>query len=101
MHSKVRGTLREDAGRFPAGTPYRADDPDLLLWILAALAESAMLVYEQYVRTPSADEREALWQDYRVVGRLFGIPDDAMPADVAGFDDYMARMYASGDLHVG
>src|SRR3712207_2013525 len=56
MHRKVRGRLREDAGRFPAGTPYRADDPELLLWILAALAESAMLVYRKYVRSLSRDE---------------------------------------------
>src|SRR4051794_28217422 len=39
MHRRVRGELPEAAGRFPAGTPYRADDPELLLWILAALAE--------------------------------------------------------------
>src|SRR3954463_3041017 len=32
-----RGEPPEAAGRFPAGTPYRADDPELLLWILAAL----------------------------------------------------------------
>src|SRR4051812_21396711 len=25
MHRRVRGTLSEDAGPFPAGTPYRAD----------------------------------------------------------------------------
>ena len=101
MHARVRGVLREDAGRFAAGTPYRADDPALLLWILGALAESAMVVYDQYVRKPSPDEREALWQDYRVVGRLFGIPDDAMPAGIAEFEDYMARMYGGGELHVG
>src|SRR5215213_10687290 len=34
MHRRVSGALAEDAGRFPAGTPYRADDPELLLWIL-------------------------------------------------------------------
>src|SRR5688572_8069370 len=49
-HRRVRGTLREPAGRFPGGTPYRADDPDLLLWILAAIADSGMLVYGKYVR---------------------------------------------------
>src|ERR1043165_7671332 len=27
MHSRVRGELTEPAGRFPAGTPYRGDDP--------------------------------------------------------------------------
>jgi uncharacterized protein (DUF2236 family) len=100
MHAKARGSLREDAGPFPAGTPYAADDPALLLWILAALAESAMLVYQKYVQSLSGDELEALWQDYRVVARLFGIPDDRMPADYPGFRRYMDDMYASGDLFV-
>src|SRR3954447_10710108 len=27
MHSRVRGELAEPAGRWPAGTPYAADDP--------------------------------------------------------------------------
>src|SRR3712207_8976868 len=26
MHGRVRGALPEPAGRFPAGTPYRADE---------------------------------------------------------------------------
>ena len=68
MHRQVSGELPEAAGPFPAGTPYRADDPALLLWILAALAESAMLVYGKYVRSLSRDELNALWRDYRVVG---------------------------------
>ena len=100
MHRRVRGELRDDAGRFPAGTPYRGDDPALLLWILAALAESAMLVYQKYVRSLSRDELDALWRDYRVVGRLFGIPGNRMPADIDGFEAYMAQMYAGGDLYV-
>ena len=29
MHRRVRGELAEPAGRFPAGTPYAADDPEL------------------------------------------------------------------------
>jgi uncharacterized protein (DUF2236 family) len=100
MHKTVRGELREPAGRFPAGTPYAADDPEMLLWILAALAESAMLVYRKYVRSLSRDELDALWQDYRVVGGLFGIPGNEMPADIEGFQAYMDDMYSSGDLFV-
>ena len=50
MHRRVRGELAAPAGRFPAGTPYAADDPALLLWILAALADSAAVVYQRYVR---------------------------------------------------
>ncbi len=100
VHRSVSGELAEAAGRFPAGTPYRADDPELLLWILAALAESAMLVYGKYVRSLSRAELDALWQDYRVVGRRFGLRADEMPRDIDAFEAYMAGMYASGDLYV-
>ena len=50
MHRRVHGVLAEPAGRFPAGTPYAADDPELLLWVLATLADSGRVVYERYVR---------------------------------------------------
>lgn len=100
MHRGVRGELAHDAGPFPAGTPYRADDPALLLWILAALAESAMLVYSRYVRALERDELNALWLDYRVVGRRFGLRERDMPADIEGFEAYMEDMYTGGELHV-
>lgn len=100
MHRRVRGELAEPAGRFPAGTPYRADDPELLLWILSALAESALLVYRKYVHALDRAEQDALWRDYRVVGRLFGLREGDMPRDIDAFEAYMAGMYASGDLVV-
>jgi uncharacterized protein (DUF2236 family) len=100
MHRRVRGELTEDAGRFPAGTPYRGDDPELLLWILAALADSAQRVYSKYVERLDRDARDALWADYRVVGHHFGLDAADMPADSEAFDAYMAGMLASGDLFV-
>src|SRR3954464_8695542 len=98
MHRTVRGELTESAGPFPAGTPYRADDPKLLLWILAALAESAMLVYTHYVRSLSHDELHALWSAYRGRGRNFGLRERDMPRDIDGFRAYMAEISASGEL---
>jgi uncharacterized protein (DUF2236 family) len=100
MHRRVRGTLAEPAGRFPAGTPYAADDPELLLWILAPIVDSTLLVYDKYVRRLSRDERDAYWQDYRVIGTLFGLLPEEMPATIEDFDAYMAAMLASGDLHI-
>src|SRR3954466_7176387 len=73
MHRRVRGVTAEAAGRFPAGTPYAADDPELLLWILAPIVDSTLLVHDKYVRRLSRDERDAYWQDYRVIGTLFGL----------------------------
>ncbi len=100
MHKQVRGELSEPAGRFPVGTPFAADDPELLMWILAALADSALVVYERYVASLSAVQRDAYWQDYRVVGGLFGLADSEMPATIADFDAYMHDMLRGGDLYV-
>jgi uncharacterized protein (DUF2236 family) len=100
MHARVRGSLPEDAGRFPAGTPYRGDDPELLLWILASLADSAAIVYQRYVAALSDAEREALWADYRLVGRQFGLRAADMPPTWDDFQAYMLDMVEGEDLHV-
>ena len=100
MHRRVRGELPEPAGHFPAGTPYAADDPELLLWILAAIVDSSLLVYGKYVRRLSRDERDAYWQDYKLIGRQFGLTDDELPDTIEVFDAYMSGMLDSGDLHI-
>jgi len=100
MHKRVRGRLREPAGRFPAGTPYAADDPALLLWILATLVDSGLTVYERFVKPLSRAEREALWQDYRTFGVLFGLRERDMPRTFDDFRDYMSDMLHHGDLFV-
>ena len=100
MHGSVRGELERPAGRFPAGTPFAADDPELLLWVLATLVDSALVFYDTYVESLSQAEREAYWQDYRVVGGLFGLQDHEMPADIRDFDAYMRGMLGGDDLFV-
>src|SRR5512132_403280 len=99
MHRGVRGVLAAPSGRFPAGTPYAADDPALLLWILASLADSAAVVYQRYVTALSAAEREALWADYRLVGRQFGLRAAHMPSSWDHFQAYMLHMVEGEDLH--
>jgi uncharacterized protein (DUF2236 family) len=100
MHSRVRGTLEEAAGPFPAGTPYAADDPDLLLWVLATLVDSALVVYSKYVRPLTPGERAAYWREFKVVGRLFGLTDAHLPDTLADFDSYMDAMVRGELLHV-
>lgn len=100
VHARINGVLPEPAGRFPAGTPYAADDPQYLLWTLAPLFESADRIYRLYVGDLDRDERDALWQDHRVVGSLFGLKDDEMPASIEDFDTYYDGMLRGGDLWV-
>jgi len=100
MHRRVRGELDQAAGPFPAGTPYAADDPALLMWVLFSLVDSGIVVYERFVGSMSREEKEAYWADYRVVGGLFGLGVEDMPADLDALDEYRRAIYASGDLVV-
>jgi uncharacterized protein (DUF2236 family) len=100
MHRRVSGRLPAAVGRYPAGTPYRADDPELLLWILFTLVDSGMVVYRNYVGALSRDEEAAYWEDYKVVGRLFGLRRRDMPNTLDDLDAYRRRMLAGDELHV-
>jgi uncharacterized protein (DUF2236 family) len=100
MHSKVRGTLDEPSGPFPAGTPYAADDPELLLWVLATLVDSALVVYSKYVRPLTRAERATYWREYKEVGHLFGLRDADMPETLADFESYMNEMVHGDRLYV-
>lgn len=100
IHGRVHGRLPEEAGPFPAGLRWRADDPALLLWVIATLADSGLLVYQRYVRTLSRAERDAYWADYRVIGRLFGLRERDMPATSDELEAYVHDMLAGGSLHV-
>jgi uncharacterized protein (DUF2236 family) len=100
MHRRVSGTLSEPIGAYPAGTPYRADDPQLLLWVLFTLADSAIVVYRRYVGSLSREQEAALWDDYKVLGRLFGLKARDMPQTLDELDAYRSRMLDGDELFV-
>ena len=102
----ARHAQRASAGRSRAtpagsraGTPYAADDPELLLWILACLVDSAAAGLRALRRARSTDaERDAYWQDYRrASASCFGLRQDATcRATSTAFDAYIA-----GDAGLG
>jgi uncharacterized protein (DUF2236 family) len=100
MHRRVRGKLRQPVGAYPAGTRYRADDPELLMWVLFTLVDSALVVYTRYVASLGRDEQAALWDDYRVVGRLFGLRRRDMPETLEALDRYRRAMLEGERLFV-
>ena len=101
LHRSVSGRLPDNAGIYPAGTPYRADDPALLLWILYTLVDSSTVVYRTYVGHLTELQRAALWEDYKVIGRLFGLRNADLPDTLADLDDYGHAMLTGDALHVG
>jgi uncharacterized protein (DUF2236 family) len=100
MHRRVRGRLPRAVGPYAAGTPYRADDPELLLWILYTIADSALVLYRTYVGPLSRDEEAAYWQDYKVVGHLFGLRRRDMPDTLEDLRVYGAEMLSGDRLSV-
>ncbi|HEX3174302.1 MAG TPA: oxygenase MpaB family protein [Solirubrobacterales bacterium] len=100
LHETVKGELPEPAGAFPAGTPYSAFDPELMLWTLAVIADSGRAMYETLVRPLDAGERERLWQDYVLFGELFGLPRSEVPATHREFKAWFDAKLAAPNLQV-
>lgn len=97
MHQQVVGTLEEQVGPYAAGTPYSAFDPQMMLWTIGVMADSAVVFYELFVRRLSSDERDAFWQDYLRFGALFGMPTDDAPASWADFQRWLHGRLADDD----
>jgi uncharacterized protein (DUF2236 family) len=100
MHAHVRGVTDRAAGPHPAGSPYAADDPDMMLWVLASLAESALTLHRWFVGPLSRSQRERFWDDYLLVGELFGLDRTHAPATYGEFRDWYRDRLESGELYV-
>ncbi len=100
MHERVRGEVPEDYGPIRAGTPYAAADPELGLWVLASLADSALLYYERVFGRLPAAERECYWAEYRRVGEVLGLPPDSMPATLGDLRRYVRDRLDDGRLWI-
>jgi uncharacterized protein (DUF2236 family) len=92
---RVAAGVRRMHERVPAATVQ-----EHLLWILACLADSAAAVYQRYVAALSGAEREALWGDYRIVGRQFGLREADLPPTWDALEAYVLDMVEGEDLHV-
>jgi uncharacterized protein (DUF2236 family) len=88
VHAKVRGR------------DYRALDPDLLLWVYATLADTALVTYETFVQRLLPQERQTFHTEFKLLGELMGISRDRFPNTVHDFDDYLESMVSSGSVQV-
>jgi uncharacterized protein (DUF2236 family) len=98
VHAAVRGTLREPTAAYPVGTPYRASDPDLLLWVHSTLLVTALTTYEEFMPTLSAAGREAYYQSSKPVAHVLGLTDVDLPVDYAAFQEYFQAMISGPQL---
>lgn len=100
VHSRIRGTIDEDAGRYRRGARYAANESASLLWVHATLIDTIFAVRTQVGLPLPPPTREAYYQDSKRFALLFGIPEGEVPADTAAFAAYMERTVGSDFLAV-
>ncbi len=100
MHRRVVGEIDEDAGPWPAGSPYAAFDPELMWWTVAVMEDSAIWFYEHLVRKLTDGELEHFHQDYIHFAELFGMPREAAPQSYPEFRAWLDAEIASDRVYL-
>jgi uncharacterized protein (DUF2236 family) len=101
FHALARGVVPAQASERRAGERYRANDPVLLLWVLATLYEASAYTFDLVVRPLTPAERARYWAEMRLLGLAIGIPEPSMPVTIADFDAYWDAMLAGDELEAG
>ena len=101
VHARVHGVLDADVGPFPGGTPYDANDPELLLWVHATLIDSTLHVYQRFVRPLSPAARATYYEESKRGARLLGIPERLIPRTLGAFETYMDTPYWEQLQYIG
>lgn len=85
LHRRVRGVEPE------SGTPYQANDPELLLWVHCGEIDSFLAIGRRSgVRVSDADADRYVAEQV-TAAELVGIPRELAPASVAELADYFER----------
>jgi uncharacterized protein (DUF2236 family) len=100
IHRRVNGTLASQAGRFPAGTPYSAEDPHLLLWVHATVLESIAHTYQLLVAPLDRGALDALCHESAPTLLALGGEAATAPRSWAALTTYIEGIHRGGVLHV-
>ena len=83
VHTHVRGT---DA---VTGLVYRAEDPELLLWVHAGMVDSIAHVVQRYGRTLDAADTDRYVAEMAYFAEIIGVPATRVPASVPALREYL------------
>ncbi len=100
-HRHVHGSITTGVGRFPAGTRYSAEDPDLMLWVHATLVHCSLAVYRRFIAQLTAADEERYYREMSVLAGIFGVPESVLPASLPAFREYVDGQLAGDTLTVG
>ncbi len=100
IHEEIEGAMTRDAGAFKKGGEYRANEVSAMIWVHATLWETLVRMYEEMEGPLSPEQKERFYQETKLFAMLFGIPEQALPADWEAFMAYNRAMWASEQLTV-
>lgn len=84
FHETVRGNHGD--------VEYSANDASLQTWVLGSVFTGLEEARRRWSEPLKPDERADLYDDITIFGKVFGLPDAAMPPDVEAFDTYWDGM---------
>jgi uncharacterized protein (DUF2236 family) len=97
LAGQVNAVHARIAGETPEGQHYRADDPDLLLWVQATASFAFLSAYTRFVRSLTINHKDRYYSEAAEGARLYRVADP--PRSEAElrrlFDDMAPRLTPS------
>lgn len=84
-HHGVRGAAAD-------GRPYRARDPQLLLWVQSTLVLTSLRWYEMVAGRLAPDDRQRYWDEGKIFARALGVPEELFPRAIGDLERYEREM---------
>lgn len=89
IHSFIRGTYISQNGE---KKDYCANDPELLLWVLATLVDTTFQVFDSLQEGMDESQKEQFYEETKVTAQLMGIPEPFFPPTLDDFNRYFQSM---------
>jgi uncharacterized protein (DUF2236 family) len=83
------------------GSPYSAEQPELLLWVHTTLLESILLVHDIVKPPLSMAERDAYCAEAAPIAVALGVRDTEVPRCWRDIQHHLDTTYQSGAIAVG
>jgi uncharacterized protein (DUF2236 family) len=91
---RLREMHRDIKGVDAHGRRYSALNPDAYLWVHATAYEGFLMFMERFDRPPTDAEKEQLFDEWRRLGLILGIPEQRLPATIEDFWQTWDRLLA-------
>jgi uncharacterized protein (DUF2236 family) len=101
VHRAVNGSLDKTTGVHHGGASYHALDPELLTWVWATLADTAVLVYETFIGKLTGEEKESYYQEFKKLLPPLGGKLETTPSTYKDLKIYFNNMYKNRKVMVG